>query len=80
MGEVWRVDPNRVNKLAAEGKITREQADKFLAYGAVGSHLENPQRREGYKGFNQKNVSVIIKQTDPRLDAPLKQKNRHLSE
>jgi len=65
-GEVWAVDPVRVNKLAAGGKITKEQADKFLAYGAVGSHLENLQRREGYKGFNQKNVSVIIKKTDPR--------------
>lgn len=66
MGEVWRVDPYRVNKLQTEGKISKEQAEKFLAYGAVGSHLENLQRREGYKGFNQKNVSVIIKKTDPR--------------
>ncbi len=67
MGEVWRVDPYRVNKLLAEGKISETQAEKFLAYGAVGSHLENLQRREGYKGFNQKNVSVIIKKTDPRV-------------
>lgn len=67
MGEIWRVDPNRVHKLEAEGKISCGQAEKFLAYGAVGSHLENLQRREGYKGFNQKNVSVIIKKTDPRL-------------
>jgi len=28
--------------------------------------MENLQRREGYKGFNQKNVSNIIKRTDPR--------------
>ncbi len=66
-GEVWHLEPARVQKLLAAGKISREQADKFLAYGAVGSHLENLQRREGYKGFNQKNVSVIIKKTDPRL-------------
>lgn len=65
-GEIWPVDPRRVQKLLQAGKITQEQADKFIHYGAVGSHLENLQRREGYKGFNQKNVSVIIKETDPR--------------
>ena len=65
-GEVWQVDPRRVNILLHQKKITAEQAQKFLNYGAVGSHMENLQRREGYKGFNQKNVSVIIKKTDPR--------------
>jgi hypothetical protein len=66
-GEIWHVDPKRVHNLVEQKKISPEQAEKFLAYGAVGSHLENLQRREGYKGFNQKNVSVIIKKTDPRL-------------
>lgn len=65
-GEVWPVDPLRVEVLVRSGKITQQQAEKFLSYGAVGSHLENLQRREGYKGFNQKNVSFIIKKTDPR--------------
>lgn len=65
-GEVWLVDPKRIEKLLMKVLITHEQADKFLKYGAVGSHLENLQRREGYKGFNQKNVSYIIKKTDPR--------------
>lgn len=65
-GEVWPVDPKRIEKLLSEKKITPEQAHKFLSYGAVGSHLENLQRREGYKGFNQKNVSYIIRKTDPR--------------
>jgi hypothetical protein len=65
-GEVWHVDSKRVHKLVDGGKITQAQAEKFLAYGAVGSHMENLQRREGYKGFNQKNVSFIIKETDPR--------------
>jgi hypothetical protein len=68
-GEVWQVDPKRVQALVESGRITREQGDKFLAYGAVGSHMENLQRREGYKGFNQKNVSFIIKKTDPRTIA-----------
>lgn len=65
-GEVWKVVPARVHRLLEENKISKEDAEKFLARGAVGSHMENLQRREGYKGFNQKNVSVIIKKTDPR--------------
>lgn len=66
-GEVWPVDPAIVKSLLYSEKITQQQADKFLAYGAIGSHMENLQRREGYKGFNQNNVSQIIKKTDPRL-------------
>lgn len=65
-GEVWRVDPKRVEHVLEKGKVTKEEGEKFLKYGAVGSHLENLQRREGYKGFNQKNVSSIIRKTDPR--------------
>lgn len=64
--EIWAVDPIQVDKLLNEGKITLAQANKFKAEGALGSHLENLQRREGYKGFNQKNVSSIIEATDPR--------------
>lgn len=65
-GEIWSVSPNRLEKLLRGGLITKEQADKFLTKGAIGSHMENLQRREGYKGFNQKNVSFIIQKTDPR--------------
>lgn len=65
-GEIWPVASKRIEQLLSEGKITPEQAKKFLSHGALGSHLENLQRREGYKGFNQKNVSIIIKETDPR--------------
>lgn len=65
-GERWQVDPRRIETLLHRGQITKEQAEKFRSEGAVGSHLENLQRREGYKGFNQKNVSFIIKETDPR--------------
>jgi hypothetical protein len=66
-GENWQVDPSRVRILVEQGKITPEQGERFRMHGAIGSHLENLQRREGYKGFNQKNVSIIIKKTDPRL-------------
>lgn len=66
-GEIWSVEPSRVQSLLEKGLISVEQGEHFLQHGAIGSHLENLQRREGYKGFNQKNVSIIIKQTDPRL-------------
>lgn len=65
-GERWHVDPDRLEALVDKKKITKAEAEKFLSHGALGSHLENLQRREGYKGFNQKNVSFIIKKTDPR--------------
>jgi hypothetical protein len=68
VAERWSVDPARVARLAGDRVISGEQAEKFLAGGAVGSHLENIQRREGYKGFNKKNVSAIIRQTDPRRE------------
>lgn len=68
-GEVWRVEPAIIDRLLQSGKITEKQAERFRSYGAVGSHMENLQRREGYKGFNQKNVSFIIKKTDPRIVA-----------
>jgi hypothetical protein len=66
-GEIWPVDEKRLQVLLGEGKLSQEQCDRYLNEGAIGSHLENLQRTEGYKGFNQKNVSNIIQATDPRL-------------
>jgi len=60
------VDPRRIEAAVAAGWITPEEAAKFLAEGAVGSHLEILQRREGYKGFNQQAVGAILSETDPR--------------
>lgn len=65
-GEIWKVSERRLEKLLKEGKITATQAEKFRSQGAVGSHMENLQRRDGFKGFNQRNVSDIITKTDPR--------------
>jgi hypothetical protein len=59
----------RAEKLRREGLITEEQLQRFLAEGAIGSHLETLQRRGGFKGFNQQSVSVIIAATDPRKQA-----------
>jgi hypothetical protein len=66
-GERWAVDPRRVEVLRRKGIITAAQAEGFLRDGAIGSHLENLERKGGFKGFNQKAVSVIIAATDPRL-------------
>ncbi len=64
--EQWNVSAHRIRHLLKVGSITEEQAKTFLDKGAVGSHLENLQRRDGFKGFNQQNVSYIIRATDPR--------------
>ncbi len=66
-GERWRVSPDRVARLRERNLITAAQADGFLRDGAIGSHLENLQRKGGFKGFNQKAVSAIIAATDPRI-------------
>src|SRR5258708_29643312 len=65
-GERWTVRPARVSALLKQKLITPEQADGFVRDGALGSHLENLQRKGGFKGFNQKSVSAIIAATDPR--------------
>ena len=48
------------------GSITDDQFAEFTKNGAIGSHLENLQRKGGFKGFNQHTVSLIIVETDPR--------------
>ena len=65
-GETWKVDPRRIERLLAQGRITSDQADRFRREGALGSHLEILERNDGYKGFNQTGVSEIITRTDPR--------------
>jgi hypothetical protein len=65
-GERWPVRPERLAALRAAGLITNEQAEGFAREGAIGSHLENLQRKGGFKGFNQKSVSAVIAATDPR--------------
>jgi len=65
-GEMWPVEPKRIEALLAAGRITPEQAEKFRRQGAIGSHLEILERNDGYKGFNQTGISEIIRQTDPR--------------
>jgi hypothetical protein len=65
-GETWPVDPQRVERLLAAGRITAEQGERFLREGVIGSHLEILERNDGYKGFNQTGINDIITRTDPR--------------
>ncbi|HEV3165139.1 MAG TPA: hypothetical protein VGZ22_14025 [Isosphaeraceae bacterium] len=66
-GERWPVSKHRADRLLSLGWVDADQHARFLSEGAIGSHLENLQRTEGYKGFNQNAVSAIIAATDPRL-------------
>jgi hypothetical protein len=66
-GQRWAVTKHRADRLLSQGMIDTQQHARFLAEGTIGSHLENLQRTEGYKGFNQQAVSAIIAATDPRL-------------
>ena len=68
-GERWSVRRERAERLIKPGLIDERQFNQFVTEGAIGSHLENLQRKGGFKGFNQKSVSVIIEATDPRLQA-----------
>jgi hypothetical protein len=67
-GERWEVNPQRIEQLLKTGAITGEQAEQFCAKGAIGSHLENLERNDGFKGFNQAGVNEIIHATDPRTN------------
>ena len=58
--------PARIERLLGAGLITAPQAKQFREQGAIGSHLENLERNDGFKGFNQTGVSEIISATDPR--------------
>jgi hypothetical protein len=65
-GERWPVDPKRIERLRSAGLIAAEQEASFRASGAIGSHMENIERNDGFKGFNQEGVNAIILATDPR--------------
>jgi len=68
-GERWPVAESRVQRVLSMGQITPAQAEEFRTTGAMGSHLENLERNDGFKGFNQQGVSDIIARTDPRKQA-----------
>jgi len=65
-GERWPVRRQRAERLLRQRLIDEQQFSQFVSEGAIGSHLENLQRKGGFKGFNQNSVSAIIQATDPR--------------
>jgi hypothetical protein len=65
-GERWDVLSQQLERLVSAGRVDQTQRERFTEEGAIGSHLENIQRGEGFKGFNQQRVSDIIRRTDPR--------------
>lgn len=69
--ERWPVSDERIDALLADGIIDKTQAAEFRDRGAAGSHLENLQRRGGFKGFNQHSVSTTMQATDPRSYQPV---------
>jgi hypothetical protein len=65
-GEWWAVDPARVDRLEKAGYISAEQAEDFRLNGSIGSHLENLERNDGFKGFNQPGIDGVLRVLDPR--------------
>lgn len=65
-GERWPVDPARLRQLVDRGVIFPDHMRQFEEEGALGSHLENLERNDGFKGFNQAGVNEIIAATNPR--------------
>ena len=65
-GERWPVEKKRLDRLLKDRYITKQQYDDFLKDGAIGSHMENLERDQGFKGFNKASVTKIILETDPR--------------
>ena len=65
-GQQWQVDKERLERLLRRGSISQVEFDRFRKEGAIGSHLENLERKWGYKGFNQKSVSDILERVNPR--------------
>jgi len=61
------VEHSRLQRAVNKGHIRPERQGFFEQIGAIGSHLELIERGQGFKGFNQNSVSVIIQATDPRM-------------
>lgn len=66
-GEMWAVDPRRLERL--RGSIDDAMLEKFAREGAIGSHLENLQRKEKYKGFEVKGIDDIMYAVNPEVIA-----------
>ncbi len=66
VGEWWPVRAERLDRLVRDGLLSADAAAEFRERGAIGSHLENLERNQGYKGFNQPGISSVLRIIDPR--------------
>ena len=64
-GERWAVDRRRADRCLASAGSTPTQHARFLREGAIGSHLENLQRRRGLQG-----LQPAIRQRHPQGRRP----------
>lgn len=71
-GQWLPVDPAHVDVLERDGHLDRQEAESFRLRGAIGCHLENIERNDGYKGFNQPGIDGVLRVIDPRrtVDGP----------
>jgi len=67
--EMWTVPAARLDALRSAGRLSEDAYQQIKVNGAVGSHMENLQRHEGFKGFNQRGVSEIIAAVNPEKQA-----------
>ena len=63
-----QLDPSRIQSLFHRESITPKESAIFGKEGGLHTHLENIQRNQGFKGFNQDSVSAIITALDPRTN------------
>ena len=62
----WHVDAARAAVVEDQGLVDEARLNEFREHGAIAGHFEAIERNQGFKGFNQDSVSVIIRATDPR--------------
>jgi hypothetical protein len=65
-GQWWPVNPKRIDLLQQQGHLSAEEAEDFRLQGAIGAHLENIERNDGFKGFNQPGIDGVLRIIDPR--------------
>ncbi len=67
-GQWWPIDPARIDALEAAGHLGATEAEDFRLNGAIAAHLENLERNDGYKGFNQPGIDGVLRVIDPRAN------------
>lgn len=65
-GQWWAVAPERIDRLQAQGHLDAQEAEEFRLNGAIAAHLENLERNQGFKGFNQPGIDGVLRIIDPR--------------